>query len=837
MSRTPPFVFGNPLQLDATILVPETPAASAPSSSAAPSEKRIRGQPQPKPMRDPSAQAIESAELARRQLLQLNAAGINNHSPQLSSAVPNFANFAYNGSLAMDVPPRMPPAPAQAARFRPPQQYVITPPVSAASRDAKLAQLMVQHPNLDVAVMRARLEVSNWDVATASAMLLAEFDDAAEDAEEEDDEDGPRKKRGKFIKKSAKALASAANHVAIPSLIRKPNQPPKFPSPTRPAFLEKSAKQRRRSTYSDEEEADAGDYSDGSDGSHRGGGGDDSDDDADTERNLATLVFFNTSSKQELVDTLLCSDDQADQFIEMRPFLDYAGLKTILSAKKKVLLKFISKYKEMMDGYLQVDSLICKCERKGAEIMSILKGWVERAPKPAATNGDAAGEVADVKVDVEEEAVKEESEDGGELGVSEIGQNMALVEEPTSLEPGKCLKVQPKFVNQKLKLKDYQLIGISWLFMLYRKGLGAILADEMGLGKTAQVITFLGLLRENEIPGPHLIIVPASTMENWLREFQKWVPSLEVSSYYGSQAERATLRSELMDYPGDVIVTTYTIASNAKEDKSFLKKMKFRSMILDEGHSESLNLIFNMKGLSGPVTTQNLLSKTRISRARKMMIPFVLRRKKAQVLKELPSKTQNIRICEPTERQRKLYGELVADCKKAWLSGSMAPEEPSKPTEEEAVEAILAAADEEKPTPRKRGRPKKAEAAAVKAAKEAAKAVKAKLGKQANPARERSNVLMQLRKVSCHPLLFRRLFTEEKIRKMAREIMRESEFKESTYDYVVEDMMIMSDFELHQLSEKYKKIRHHKLTESTWMDAGKVQMLKEYLPGAVEKVQ
>jgi len=69
----------------------------------------------------------------------------------------------------------------------------------------------------------------------------------------------------------------------------------------------------------------------------------------------------------------------------------------------------------------------------------------------------------------------------------------------------------------------------------------------MGLGKTAQIISFLGYLYSSKGIGPHLIIVPSSTIDNWLREFKKWCPSLEVRSYYGSQTERAILRLQLED--------------------------------------------------------------------------------------------------------------------------------------------------------------------------------------------------------------------------------------------------------------------------------------------------
>lgn len=73
--------------------------------------------------------------------------------------------------------------------------------------------------------------------------------------------------------------------------------------------------------------------------------------------------------------------------------------------------------------------------------------------------------------------------------------------------------------------------------------------------------------------GPHLVIVPSSTLENWMREFSVFAPGLRVESYYGSQAERAEIRHELRSLDDlDVVVTTYNIATSSIDDQKFLKK-------------------------------------------------------------------------------------------------------------------------------------------------------------------------------------------------------------------------------------------------------------------------
>eukprot|EP00878_Enallax_costatus_P014375 GHUV01015035.1.p1 GENE.GHUV01015035.1~~GHUV01015035.1.p1 ORF type:complete len:687 (+),score=273.54 GHUV01015035.1:305-2365(+) len=101
-------------------------------------------------------------------------------------------------------------------------------------------------------------------------------------------------------------------------------------------------------------------------------------------------------------------------------------------------------------------------------------------------------------------------------------------------------------------LKPYQLVGINFLLLLYRQQVGgAILADEMGLGKTAQAICFLGLLSEFENDmGPHLVVAPASLLENWERELALWCPRLRVVTYHGAHKEM--VRNQLEKWRYDV---------------------------------------------------------------------------------------------------------------------------------------------------------------------------------------------------------------------------------------------------------------------------------------------
>lgn len=91
-------------------------------------------------------------------------------------------------------------------------------------------------------------------------------------------------------------------------------------------------------------------------------------------------------------------------------------------------------------------------------------------------------------------------------------------------------------------MRDYQVAGLNWLVSLHENGISGILADEMGLGKTLQTISFIGYLRFfQEISGPHLVAVPKSTLDNWKREFAKWIPEIDVLVLQGDKESRHEL--------------------------------------------------------------------------------------------------------------------------------------------------------------------------------------------------------------------------------------------------------------------------------------------------------
>ncbi|CRG99101.1 chromodomain-helicase-DNA-binding protein 1, putative [Plasmodium relictum] len=151
----------------------------------------------------------------------------------------------------------------------------------------------------------------------------------------------------------------------------------------------------------------------------------------------------------------------------------------------------------------------------------------------------------------------------------------------------------PFYLNNK-KLRPYQLTGLNWIVSRMKRNLSVLLADEMGLGKTVQTIAVIGhMLYKEKLIGPYLIIVPQSTVDNWLNEFKSWLPQANVVCYHGNAVSRELIRTyELKKvyvpnkgyrYKFDVCITTPSIL-NSINDVELLKKMPWQLMVVDEAH-------------------------------------------------------------------------------------------------------------------------------------------------------------------------------------------------------------------------------------------------------------
>nr|XP_031859659.1 uncharacterized protein CI109_004934 [Kwoniella shandongensis]KAA5526731.1 hypothetical protein CI109_004934 [Kwoniella shandongensis] len=174
--------------------------------------------------------------------------------------------------------------------------------------------------------------------------------------------------------------------------------------------------------------------------------------------------------------------------------------------------------------------------------------------------------------------VEDDTMDGEELNF----QNPSLGADSVTITQPKMLMAQ---------LKEYQLKGLTWLGNLYEQGINGILADEMGLGKTIQSISLLAYLAEHHnLWGPFLVIAPMSTLHNWQQELARFVPRLKALPYWGSPKDRETLRriwsrknqtfSE--ESPFHILVTSYQLAV---QDEKYLQGMKWQYMILDEAQA------------------------------------------------------------------------------------------------------------------------------------------------------------------------------------------------------------------------------------------------------------
>ncbi|KAH9632929.1 hypothetical protein HF086_002751 [Spodoptera exigua] len=266
---------------------------------------------------------------------------------------------------------------------------------------------------------------------------------------------------------------------------------------------------------------------------------------------------------------------------------------------------------------------------------------------------------------------------------------------------------QPAILHESLKLAPYQLVGLNWLAVLHKQGVSGILADEMGLGKTVQVIAFLAHLKETgQARGTHLIVVPASTLDNWSSELSRWCPALRVSKYYGHPEERRQLRIQyargLDDvYNGEQLpggaqnvphhsdalrylrrgthAQEYVHAASKHRllltgtplQNNLLELMSLLCFVMPHmfsGKTDDLKSLFQKNAKSK--TTKNAEGKqeadelpfeqSQITQAKRIMKPFVLRRLKRDVLQDLPKKTNHRELCPMSERQGILYKNLIA---------------------------------------------------------------------------------------------------------------------------------------------------------------------------------
>ncbi|RLL42796.1 helicase SNF2 [Oceanobacillus piezotolerans] len=228
-------------------------------------------------------------------------------------------------------------------------------------------------------------------------------------------------------------------------------------------------------------------------------------------------------------------------------------------------------------------------------------------------------------------------------------------------------------------LRNYQVTGYQWFKSLSHYHLGGILADDMGLGKTLQSIAYIA--SEQATQGPHLIVAPSSVVYNWKNEFEKFVPELRVEIMTGPPEERHQRLETLKDR--DVWITSY---ATLRQDIEWYREMTFQTFILDEAQyiknyatktSQAMREVKALRrfALSGtpiensidelwaifqvilPGLMPNQRNFKQLTNEKISMItrPFILRRLKKDVLKELPEKIESVHVSELTKEQKELY--------------------------------------------------------------------------------------------------------------------------------------------------------------------------------------
>ncbi|XP_075151589.1 SWI/SNF-related, matrix-associated actin-dependent regulator of chromatin, subfamily a, containing DEAD/H box 1 [Haematobia irritans] len=538
-------------------------------------------------------------------------------------------------------------------------------------------------------------------------------------------------------------------------------------TPNKPASVtngtSKHSTKSKKSHHSDSEADDSADEAYGKDQVYDS-------DDSDTEgskemtgQRKKVFEFMNTASLIELQTVKSLSEKKASLIVDLRPFKDWADLRQKLVSNKALSAELLNNAQELINKQNNVATILAKCNK-----------LVQRLE--------------------------------------------------AAIEAGAGIVEQPKILNDKFKLADYQLIGLNWLTVMNKQQMNGILADEMGLGKTIQVIAFLAYLKENRLSkAAHLIVVPSSTLDNWAAEIARWCPSLIVEKYHGSQEERRRMRIRFAKegFTGfDVLLTTYHIVSSTPEERKMFRVSKLHYVIFDEAHmlknmttQRYANLItINAEMrilLTGTPLQNNLLElmsllcfvmpsffgknvedikslfakkskvengneemsqfqETQVERAKRIMKPFVLRRLKKDVLSHLPKKHTYINKVPMTEIQKRHYNDLVG-----YYSSNRAE---------------ICSGD-----------------------------------------RAGVSIMMEMRKLANHPLLGRYYFADDKLREFSKRLASVSSYKKTNPQYIFEELAVMSDFQVWQLCNKHE-LFDVTIPDKLICESGKFQEMDTLLP-------
>ncbi|KAL2271134.1 hypothetical protein VTJ83DRAFT_505 [Remersonia thermophila] len=532
------------------------------------------------------------------------------------------------------------------------------------------------------------------------------------------------------------------------------------------------------------------------------------------------LQYLNTCDVIGLVAIAKVKEESAKIMVSRQPFEDLEEAMRVATTQKnqksrgkkpsrvcigEEIVSAVREYTKALDG---IDHVIEKCDKRAQAVKKAISTW---------------------NMEITGHSRNEAKSDDGKL--------MTPLSEDDSVGSVKAPLAQPNLM-EGCTMKPFQIYGLNWLHLLYKNRYGGILADDMGLGKTCQVISLICALIENwrpnrrddkSRPWPNLIVVPPSTLANWAAEFERFAPKVNVTVYQGNQSVRDEIAAEILDDPDShhVVLTSYSQVSR-KDDISNLKALRPVVAVFDEGHKlknpktkiyrdllritatwrlilsgtpvqnnlmemvallqfvepdlfqehfENLEDLFQQKVNLAAVSKGLLLHSDRVERARTILEPFILQRRKEQVLMDMPPKTTRVVKCKMDPKQAALYREYEKRFRKSDSQPDVSPV--------------------------KEGRDK-----------------------------DSNNVWVQLRKSAIHPQLFRRHFKDRDVEKMAQILMKkvpQSELKQPSLTHLTNELKALSDFELHLWCRDYPCIREFDVPEDSWMACAKVKALLELI--------
>ncbi|KAI2636033.1 SNF2 family N-terminal domain-containing protein [Xylaria nigripes] len=503
------------------------------------------------------------------------------------------------------------------------------------------------------------------------------------------------------------------------------------------------------------------------------------------------LDYLNSCTAESLAQITGFSAADAKVMISSRPFTSVSAAQIVSKKESKSKSKakrveigslFIEKLTAWFTAFHVASEVIKQCEDRGKRIQNAMADW------SMDKNGNP--------------------QDGTGLPVSE----------------------KPRLMAKDITLKSYQLLGLNWMSLLHSKGLSGILADDMGLGKTCQVISIIAHLvgkykksSETTKPWPFLVVVPPSVCENWMAEFERFAPKLSICPYLGKDRRHIDPEEARNSH---VVLTSYSQVEKAKEDLRWLQALNPYAAIFDEGHrlKNRKNLIYKQMMrvptqwrliLSGTPVQNNLkelltllhfvepnlfgdriydqldtifeakvpnkeihnfaaLAKERVSNARTIMAPFILQRRKEDVL-DLAKKTEHNIVVDMHLKQKAIYEEV----KGRYLV------------------------------------PKK---------------------QRASSTIKDSHSWMQLRQAAIHHQLFRVHFTDEIVKKMVDILWAKCSEEELSVQskadrhkaLLLENYMDKSDFQLHLECKHFNKyIGEFDIPYRSWEEGPKIQKLLE----------